>query len=171
LDAFSGIILAHLSRYPLMEIQDLYKLAYQAALGAEHATANLDTNHNYLMQELSGLVEGPAEPPVDPISPDERILRVHLRPFIQVGGNPIKLSQAFWNSSRAYHGTADLLRLFWLEAQHLAEAGEIPLALSEMEQYFSDRQVAGFKPVHHSMAYREAYKPAYRVVLKEYWLD
>jgi hypothetical protein len=89
-----------------MEIQDLYKLAYQAALGAEHATANLDTNHNYLMQELSGLVEGPAEPPVDPISPDERILRVHLRPFIQVGGNPIKLSQAFYASSRTYHGSA-----------------------------------------------------------------
>lgn len=171
MDAFSGIVLAHLSRYPRMETQDLYKLAFQAALGAEHAAATLDANNNYLMQELSGLVEGPVEPPVDPISPDGRILRVHLRPFIQAGGNPLKLSQAFHDSSRAYHGTADLLRRFWLEAQHLAETGEIPLKLSELDQYFSDRQVAGFKPVHHSMAYREAYKPAYRVVLREYWLD
>ena len=171
MDAFSGIVLAHLKRYPLMEIQDLYKLAFQAALGAEHAAANLDANHNYLMQELSGLVEGPVEPPVDPISPDGRILRVHLRPFIMAGGNPLKLSQAFWNSSRAYHGTEDLLRLFWLEAQHLVEAGEVSLELSELEQYFSDRQAGEFQPVHHSKAYREAYKPAYRVVLQEYWMD
>ena len=171
MDAFSGIVLAHLKRYPLMEIQDLYKLAYQAALGAEHAAATLDANNNYLMQELSGLVEGPIEPPVDPISPDGRILRVHLRPFILAGGNPLRLSQAFHDSSRAYHGTEDLLKTYWLEAQHLAESEEIPMDLKEMEQYFTDRQAGEFQPVHHSKAYREAYKPAYRVVLKDYWLD
>ncbi len=168
---FSGIVLAHLKRYPRMEIQDLYKLAYQAALGAEHAATTLDANNNFLMQELKGLTEGPVEPPVDPISPDGRILRVHLRPFILAGGNPLKLSQAFWESSQAYHGTEDLLKEFWLAAQGLAEAREIPLDGKEMERYFADRREGEFQPVHHSPVYREAYKPAYRVVLKEYWPD
>jgi hypothetical protein len=170
-DTFSGIVLAHLERYPRMEIQDLYKLAFQAALGAEHAAATLDANNNFLMQELRGLAEGPVEPPVDPISPDGRMLRVHLRPLILSGGNPLKLSQAFWESSRAYHGTEDLLKAFWLEAQNLAETGGIPLDGKEMEQYFADRQAGEFQPVHHSQAYRETYKPAYRVVLREFWLD
>jgi hypothetical protein len=96
---------------------------------------------------------------------------VHLRPLILSGGNPLKLSLAFWESSQAYHGTEDLLKAYWLGAQHLAEAGEIPLDGKEMEGYFADRQAGEFQPVHHSPAYREAYKPAYRVVLKEFWPD
>jgi hypothetical protein len=171
LDAFSGIAQAHLNRYPLMEIQDLYKLAYQAALGAEHAALTRDAMHNYLMQELSGLVEGPAEPPVDPISPDGRILRVHLRPFIQAGGNPLKLSRAFWEGAQVYKGSLELLAQFWFEVKQQAEAGEIPFKSRDLEEYFIERRNGEFQPVHHSPAYREAYKPAYRVILKDYWLD
>jgi hypothetical protein len=60
LDSFSGIVLAHLKRYPRMEIQDVYKLAYQAALGAEHAAATLDANNNFLMQALSNRRSSPS---------------------------------------------------------------------------------------------------------------
>jgi hypothetical protein len=171
LATFAEIALAHLKRYPSMEIQDLYKLAYQSALGAEHAAFSQDVLNNYLMQELSGLVEGPLESLIDPISPDGHIVRVHLRPFILAGGNPLKLSQVFWESAQAYHGTTDLLALFWLEVQQLAEAGEIPFKLADLQSYFTDRQAGEFQPVHHSMVFREAYKPAYRVVLKDFWKD
>jgi len=168
LHTFSDIILAHLKRYPLMEVQDLYKLVYQAALGAEHAAMTQDAVHNYLMQELSGLVEGPTEPPVDPISPDGRILRVHLRPLIQSGNDPLKLSRAIWESAQAYHGTAAVLTQYWQAARQLAQVGDIPISPAELDRYFSDRQGTDFPPVHHSAGYRKAYRPAYRIILKEY---
>ncbi|MBN2258712.1 MAG: hypothetical protein JW704_13000 [Anaerolineaceae bacterium] len=168
---FAEIILAHMKRYPLMEAQDLYKLAFQAAMGAEHAATNPDYVHLRLMQELGGLTDGPQEPSIDPISPDGRILRVHLRPFILAGGNPLKLSQAFLESARAYRGTTDLLALFWLEVQQQAAGGEIPFQVKELEGYFIERQAGEFQPVHHSNGFRDAYKPAYRVVLREYWKE
>jgi hypothetical protein len=169
--SFSDIITDHLRRYPLMGVQDLYKLAYQAVLGAEHASGNPDFIHQRLMQELGGLTEGPSEPLIDPISPDGRILRIHLRPFIQAGGVPLKLSRAFYEGSQAYHGSLDLLALFWLEARQLAAASEIPFKPKELDLYVADRETGGFQPVHHTIAYRAAYKPAYRVILKEYWKD
>ncbi|MGA9396810.1 MAG: hypothetical protein WBV22_01010 [Anaerolineaceae bacterium] len=166
---FAEIILAHLKRYPLMEVQDLYKLTYQAALGAEHAALNQDAVHNYLMQELSGLVEGPEEPPAEPISPDGRILRVHLRPFIKTLGDPLKLSRAFWESSQAYRGTTDLLLEYWQAALNLAQTGQLPFNPKKMEDYFTDRKIGEFQPVHHSTAYREAYHPAYRIIEEKYY--
>jgi hypothetical protein len=170
-ETFSDILLAQVSRYPVMEIQDLYKLAYQAALGAEHAAPTRDAVHNYLMQELSLLVEGPQEPPTEPISPDGRILRVHLRPLIRAGIDPLKLSIAFWESAQAYKGTTELLVENWGEALSLALTGQLPFDPGEMDNYFADRREGEFEPVHHSSAYREAYKPAYRVVLREFWMD
>lgn len=169
--AFAEIVVAHLKRYPRMEIQDLYKLAYQAAMGAEHAASSLDFIQQRLMRELGGLTEGPKEPLFDPISPDGRVLRVHLRPFIQSGGDPLKLSRVFLEGASAMQGTPHLLALFCLEVQQQADAGEILFKSNELEQYFADRQAGKYQPVHHSAIYRATYKPAYRVVLKEYWKD
>jgi hypothetical protein len=168
---FSDIISDHVTRYPLMGVQDLYKLAYQAALGPEHASGNLDFIQLRLMQELGGLTEGPLEPPVDPISPDGRILRVHLRPFIQAGGEPTKLSRAFYDSAQTFKGTLDLLALFWLEARQLAAGGMTFFKPNELDLYIADREAGQFQPVHHTIAYRAAYKPAYRVILREFWTD
>jgi hypothetical protein len=43
--------------------------------------------------------------------------------------------------------------------------------VKELEGYFIERQAGEFQPVHHSNGFRDAYKPANRVVLKEYWKD
>jgi hypothetical protein len=169
--SFADIISDHLRRYPLMGVQDLYKLGYQAVLGAEHASGNLDFIHQRLMQELGGLTEGPREPLTDPLSPDGRILRIHLRSFIQAGGEPSKLSRAFYEGAQSYKGSLDLMALFWLEARQLAAASEIPFKPKELDLYIADREAGEFQPVHHTIAFRAAYKPAYRVVLKEYWKD
>ncbi len=128
-----------------MEIQDLYKLAYQAALGAEHAAPTQDAVHNFLMQELSLLVEGPDEPPAESISPDGRILRVHLRPLIQAGSDPLKLSRAFWESAQAYKGTTNLLTEYWGDVLSLALTGQLQFDAGEVDNYFADRREGGVR--------------------------
>ena len=39
-DTCRQILAAHVKRYPRLEIQDLYKLVYQGALGSEHAVSD-----------------------------------------------------------------------------------------------------------------------------------
>jgi hypothetical protein len=82
------ILRSHFSRYPLMQVQDLYKLLHQAALGSEHAVRNPETARNWLTRELAEMGDGPPEPLFDPISPGGEIARVHLRPFVAGGHNP-----------------------------------------------------------------------------------
>ena len=39
-DIYKQILAAHVKRYPRLEIQDLYKLVYQGAMGSEHAVSD-----------------------------------------------------------------------------------------------------------------------------------
>ena len=64
------ILRSHISHYPSMQIQDLYKLLHQAAIGSEHALANPESARNWLTRELAEMGEGILELLTDPISAD-----------------------------------------------------------------------------------------------------
>jgi len=38
---FQQILTDHLARYPLMRVEDIYKLVHQASLGSEHAVSDV----------------------------------------------------------------------------------------------------------------------------------
>jgi hypothetical protein len=48
-----AVLRAHLARYPELEVQDLYKLLYQAARGSEHAAPDPEAVRLHLTGELS----------------------------------------------------------------------------------------------------------------------
>lgn len=48
----------HLTRYPLLQIQNLYKLLHQAALGSEHALTDRLPVERWLRRELAEMGEG-----------------------------------------------------------------------------------------------------------------
>ena len=52
-----GILSDHALRYPRMEIQDLYKLIFQASFGSEHAVTSLSDAEAWLTRELAALVQ------------------------------------------------------------------------------------------------------------------
>jgi len=74
------IVLSHLSRYPLAQLEDLYKLYYQASLVSEYALKDVETAREWLNEELDQLGLNQNEPLLETISPDDRIGRVHLPP-------------------------------------------------------------------------------------------
>ena len=82
---FASILHSHHERYPEMGIQDVYKLAHQAALGPGHAVGNPAGARDYLERELDDMGAGPVEPLFDPISADGELVRVHLRPYLEAG--------------------------------------------------------------------------------------
>jgi hypothetical protein len=147
------------SRYPAMQIQDVYKLIHQAALGSEHAVANLDSARNWLLREMAEMGEGPPEPLIEPISPGGKIVRVHLRPFVAAGHDSDVLLDVFIRTANEYHGDVHMLEGFWQAAITLSK-----FPLEEMEDFFRSIKDQNFPAVHHSPKYEKLYRPAYRVV-------
>ena len=50
----------------------------------------------------------------------------------------------------------------------MTESEELPFDREQVKWEIAMWQKAGFPPLHHSEAFRKAYSPAYRVVLKRY---
>lgn len=159
---FAPILRAHQKRYPEMGIQDVYKLAHQAAMGSGHAVGDPAGARNYLSRELEGMGAGPVEPLFDPISADGELVRVHLRPYLESGLSLDPLLEAFVRTANEYQGSVNVLETCWQVAR---QAGLWPLA--DMDGFFTGLKTAGYPAVHHSETYRRLYRPAYRVVLRK----
>jgi hypothetical protein len=161
---FKPIVVDHYFRYPRMQVEDLYKLAHQAAMGSEHAVIDIQSARQWLSNELEKLPLTSAEPLIDLISPDRNIARVHLKPFFESGGDPENLLQAFLRTANEFHGSMDLLRVYWKDIKVLAQLGEIPVPPDSLEAFIGRMEAAKYPAVHHSAQYQQAYHPNYRVV-------
>jgi hypothetical protein len=168
---YRSILSSQILRYPRMQVQDLYKLFHQGAMGSEHAVRDFEGVRSWLERELEDLQEGPDEPLIDPISHHGEIVRVNLRPYIDSGRDPSVLLQAFIKTANEFHGDHENIRRYWAYAGQMASEGELAFEPSSMEVFFSRMEKEHFPAVHHSMVYEEAYHPAYRVVALAYLPD
>ena len=161
---WSAVIQSHLERYPDMELDDLYKLLHQGATGSEHAVGNLEGARKWLEDEMATLGSGPTEPLVDTIAPGGAHVRIHLRPFLEAGGDPEALLQAFVQTANTPPGSADGLRHALDAALEMARRELLPWDVARVESRFADLQASGYPAVHHSEVFGSRYGPAYRVV-------
>lgn len=160
------LIGAHMARYPAMRPIDAYKLLYQAAMGNGHLVSAPDALAA-LRRELADAGDGPAEPLFDPISPDGRLGRVHLRTFRDRGLAADELAAAFARSAETWLPAPDKLARFCGCLTDLAGNGPLPFTVEDVAALVADVQAKGYPAVRHSDAYRSAYRPAYRVVDRE----
>lgn len=166
---FIGQLLGqHLQRYPDMALADIYKLLHQAAMGPGHAIRDEAQARAALDEECARLQAGPSDPPRDPIAPDGRLGRVHLRPYLAEGGDIAALADALLRTARELSPDAGRLTKFCACLGDLAEAGGIPFARRDVEDFIGDIASRGYPILHHSPRYREAYRPAYRVVALDF---
>lgn len=165
---FIGQLLGqHLQRYPQMALADIYKLLHQAAMGPGHAIADAAKARSALREEcdrVAGTGGSPEDPAIDPISPDGRLARVHLRAWIAGGRDVDALADALLRTAREVPPNPDKLAKFCGCLGDLADAGGIPFARGEVEAFMSDLAARNYPALRHSEAYRDAYQPAYRVV-------
>jgi hypothetical protein len=157
----STILHNHLSRYPEMQLEDVYKLLHQGVMGSEHAVTSAEAARAWLARELDEMGAGPAEPVMEAISPEGEMLRVHLRPYIAQGGEAEALLAAFVRTANETRGQARELLAAWEEASRM---GVFPA--EAMAGFIQEMQAHNFPAVHHSEVYTRLYRPAYRVVRK-----
>jgi hypothetical protein len=164
-ETWQRILLAQAHQRPSWQLPDVYKLSFQAALGSEHAAPSEAAARLWLEQEIVALGRGPADSPIEPISPDGRLARVNLRPFLAAGGSMDALLGAFLQTAARWQGNRETLWQYIAWALELTETGELAFSPSDAQIYFNRLAEAGFPAAHHSDPYRQNYHPAYRVVL------
>jgi hypothetical protein len=157
------ILRAHIARYPAMQIQDVYKLLQQAALGSEHAISSAVGARQWLLQELAEMGTRPEEAMIDPISADGQIVRVHLRPFVAQGRDPETLLNAFLRTAQEFRGDPKILNNYWHAAQSTQHFPQ-----TAMHAFIESMQARAYPAVHHTPEYERLYRPAYRVVWRKF---
>ncbi len=164
--AWERAFAAYRREYPKAEALDLYKFAHQGVLGSEHAVYDTAGVSAWMTREVAGLPSriepSPHRAPlVEPLPPDGRFVRVHLRPYLAQQGDVSTLVRAFIATANDPRG--DTTQFACAEQALLKGA---TLDVRSVLALFREQRRKGFAAVHHSAAFEAAYAPAYRVVIR-----
>ena len=153
------IIKQHAARYPQMQPADAVKLLYQNEFGGGHLIKDEAACLDYLRREYENT------PRQAPCAEDlgNGIVRVYLGGVTDVE----KLGRDFLYSAAHHKGSLDRFLEKMEILRKMTREGVFRFSLEALDQYLADYQKAGYPPVSHSEIYRNAYHPAYRVILKE----
>jgi len=154
-------------RHPLSQIQDVYKMVYQSAMGSAHQVTH-GAAENYLRAEFSQLMGQGTGRLCDFLPPNGELIRVNLYPYVQIGASPQDLAVAFSRTAGTFEGSVERLERYWRYAEVAAEDGRLPFEVEDMRDYFAARAEEGYPAVHHSERYQSLYQPAYRVIAREH---
>lgn len=164
---FKKILDEHTERYPEMEIQDYYKLIYQAALGNEHLFHDTASVHAYLLKEFATVPGSDSEILVENITPDSSIFRVHLRAFKHQGGDPDRLFKTMLASAHTFKKSEKRFKRFLRYFEKSYSRSLKKELQSDLPSFMKMMRKNKFPAVHHSAHFRERYHPAYRIIIKE----
>ena len=162
MEELEQILREHTKRYPLMQPCDAVKLIYQNEFGGGHLIRDEQACLNYLRREYADLEKDPTAPMYEDIG--NGIVRVNLAAVREEALE--QLGQDFIASAAKHKGTLDSF-LNKLGVLHkLTTAGVFSFDLDALNAYLSKYKAAGYPAVTHSPEYRQAYNPAYRVILR-----
>ena len=162
METLEQILRMHAEKYPLMEPTDGVKLIYQNVFGGGHLIRDPEACRRMLRQEYASTPQVPGAALTEPIG--NGMVRVMLRALEENGWEADRLCDIFIRSSRAHQGSREefLEKLDLLRA--LTREGIFRFGTAELEAYLEAYRAAGYPMVSHSPRFREAYRPAYRIV-------
>jgi 4'-phosphopantetheinyl transferase len=152
-ESFEREILTHLAahrlRYPLMEADDVVKFVFQAMLGVGHLLSSREAVEAYAAREMRGLAPDPDEPLFEPLSPAWQ--RLNLRRAMAEGMTPADVAERMFAPHAGPAFTRRDVYGFCI--------GRAQVGAESLERLLDETLLPS-----HSQAYRDAYRPAYRVV-------
>ena len=154
--------------HPEAAADDAYKFLHQGVFGPGHAVDDRQSAERLLDQEIAGLTPAAVEDPLcQPLGGPTPMARIHLRPFVAADEDPHALLDVFVASAAVAAGTAaDMDAALTAAVATLVKDGQWGLA-GELETLGSGLAAGGYPAAGHSERYRNAFKPAYRVVVLE----
>lgn len=165
---FTQILQEHARSHPSAQAQDMIKLCYQAAFGAEHLIEDFAPAEQDFMAEWErAQADDFTVPLYEWISPD--YARLNLAACKTAGLRPETIFQLFKHSAEKnkqehpqvyFRNYIDKVRALTRDKVFSFSESEW---LSETRAYLAD----GLYPVRHSKEYNEAEKPSYRLISKQ----
>ena len=162
MEELEQILKAQAARYRKMQPGDAVKLIYQNEFGGGHLIRSEQAFLAYLRAEYAATEKDPAAPLYENIG--NGICRVNLA---AVKPDELDaLGKEFIRCAVEHKGTlAGFLNKLALLKRLTAE-GLFAFDSQALGDYLADYAKAGYPAVSHSAVYRQAYKPAYRIVKK-----
>lgn len=171
-----AFIVSVVKKRPEMELQDLYKLLYQARFGIGHLISSREHAAAYLKQEIASVrsawdgtdrdTANLEEALIESCSVDSRMVRINLRPFVRQGLDQEELLDAMMETAAQTVPDSALLRRDWQEVGEMIRRAILLYKMEDYAELTRMLQERHFPAVHHSERYSRAYQPAYRVVLR-----
>lgn len=164
---FEKILKQQMSAHPSAEPQDVVKLCYQAAFGAEHLLEDLEAAEKYFMREYEQVCQDEEESLYERIGKD--FVRVNLGAWKKRMLPPEWLFRLFVETASCpAKGGKELFAAHIREADSLAAEGLFRFDQAAWEKFLRGYPLTEPIAVHHSENYRRSEKPAYRLVRSEY---
>ena len=153
---FATCLRQQLQQHPAMQPQDIIKLCYQAARGAEHLLADTARARGYFDREYAATPADASLPLFETIS--ENVSRVNIGAWKAAGLPADWLFRMFVYTATVPMGGAETLE------KYIDEAAAIVGFMPGWNETLAAWRADGMPAVHHSEAYRAHEKPAYRIV-------
>ena len=148
-----------LRKHPSMQPQDIIKMCYQAAYGAEHLLSDPDGAWNYLKKEYDEVTARDGEL-YEQIS--DKVCRVNLSAW-KAKGLPIAwLFRMFVASCKVEQSGKERFEEYLKTVENCLDG--MVFTEKEWTKYLEEYKSIGMTAVHHSEQYRLQEHPAYRIV-------
>jgi len=158
------IIITQFNMYPKMEVTDLFKIVYLAAMGNKHLLKDKSKAYKYLKYEFKNIEASDSEPLYEEISPDGRFVRVNLRPYKAKEWYIDDLFEIMLKTANYYDESIKKLNNYCYYLLEFQKQGIIPFSKKSINLIILEMKKNYYKPFHHSKEYKRNYDPAYRIV-------
>lgn len=158
----------HFEQTPRMAPTDAVKLAFQSAFGCGHLLCDKAACTDFVRREMEQISENASVPAFTPIG--GCMCRLNLASPVVRKLSPERITEMMLLTSERVEARYDNSERFENALSLIvsaAQSAEAPFALSELESYLASYRAQGCPAVSHSEWYRQAYHPAYRVVLTD----
>ena len=158
----------HVRLHPCLGVEDVYKLLFQGVMGVGHILGDKDRAWRELKEEFERVdaSEFPEEPLLESVSVDGEVVRVNLRPFKRLGLSLEGLFRTMVRSAERIRVDKMGFVRVWNTFVGLVREGQLGFDFERLLDFDRVVRAGGHPLIHHSRAYVEANKPAYRIVQK-----
>ena len=162
---FERYFTEQLHNHPSMQPQDVVKLCFQAAFGAEHLLSDVQRAEVWLRKETEETAAADI-PLYEAIS--KKMCRVNLAAW-KYHGLPVEwLFRIFLLSAAEQMEGEEIFLLYLKQAEECLKQEKKAFSMEEWQTYKEDYLAEGIRAVHHSEAYRKGEHPAYRIVNRKW---
>ncbi len=152
-------ISAHYRAYEQMNLRDIFKFLHQSTFGCEHMVASLEAATKYIQKEAENISN--TKPLVEQL--DGEFSRFHLS-VLNGGLSHEILGKLFFLSAKKPKASVETLEEKLKTVKEMIIEGTLPFDEKEFDEAVTQWKLNGYEALHHSDTFRNAYKPAYRVV-------